>query len=150
MQVCPYLDVPSKRGYEPQKCVRHTKHTNVFLQRIAAGAFELVPPAEYDELREGYAAAAAPGAKLPTTDSLHTARRATLAAAAPVGATPAGTAAGTAAATGAPLGRAVTAVAAGGERPGAGAAVAPRTRPMVVQRPRAKHVASRVRTGRSH
>ena len=143
INVCPYLDLPSKRGYEPQKCVRHTKHarmvkvaswrcriwpphapqaasegsglpsapvrsdpppqapprgrvlgarpcqthrflrvwpyrhTNVFLEMLATGAFELVPAAEYDELRDGYAAT--PGAMLPTTDSLHAAKRATAA-----------------------------------------------------------------------
>ena len=74
INVCPYIDLPSKRGYEPQKCVKHTKSANTFLELLGRGAFEVVPSSDYDELREGYAVR---GGALPVTDSLHMARLST-------------------------------------------------------------------------
>ena len=75
VNICPYLNMPSKRGWEPQKCVRATKHPALFLGALRDGAFEVVPSSEYDALREGYTN---PGmGTLPVTDSLHLASKVT-------------------------------------------------------------------------
>lgn len=74
INVCPYLNLPSKRAYEPQKCVKHTKNSNAFLDLLARGAYEVVPSREVDELREGYVQI---GTSLPATYSLHLSQKVT-------------------------------------------------------------------------
>ena len=75
VNTCPYIDLPSRRGYEPQRCVRTTKHPAFFLGAIRTGAFEVVNANEYDALREGYLDTSV-ASRLPYTDSLHGAKRA--------------------------------------------------------------------------
>ena len=72
---CPYMHVPSKRGYEPQKCVTAMKHPAAFLSTLRDGAFEVVPATEYDLLRRGYLDRSV-SSTLPVTTSLHWAKKA--------------------------------------------------------------------------
>ena len=77
VNICPFLQIASKRGYEPQKCVKHTKHLAAFLGALRDGAYEVVQAAEYDVLREGYVNHQV-GHLLPVTGSLHLAKQATV------------------------------------------------------------------------